>query len=198
MSYAEQKEEVYQSILRLTQGDQQAFTDIYNLYSRKLFLHILHITKDQDTAEGLLQDVFVKVWDNRSSIDPDQSFQAWLYTIARNTVYSYFRQLAKDQKLQEQLFHHFDELYEIEVDSNLQDKQEQLLDRALATLSERRRQVFQLCKIERKSYEEAAVLLGISTSTVSNLMVKANQEIRKFIQEHYDEILLFIIACHIK
>ncbi len=198
MSYAQQTEQVYQIILRLTQGDQQAFTDIYNLYSRKLFLHILTITKDQYTAEGLLQDVFMKVWDNRSSIDPDQSFQAWLYTIARNTVYSYFRQLAKDQKLQEQLYHHFDELYEIEMDGNLQDKQEELLGRALATLSERRRQVFQLCKIERKSYEEAAVLLGISTSTVSNLMVKANQEIRKFIQEHYDEILLFIIACHIK
>ncbi|PVH26475.1 RNA polymerase sigma factor [Sphingobacterium corticibacter] len=198
MSYTEQKEEVYQSILRLTQGDQLAFTDIYNVYSRKLFLHILTITKDKDTAEGLLQDVFMKVWDNRSSIDPDQSFQAWLYTIARNTVYSYFRQVAKDQKLQQQLYHHFDELYEVEMDGNLQDKQEELLGRALATLSERRRQVFQLCKIERKSYEEAAVLLGISTSTVSNLMVKANQEIRKFIQEHYGEILLFIIACHIK
>ncbi|WP_437920527.1 RNA polymerase sigma factor [Sphingobacterium sp. LRF_L2] len=185
-------------ICLLKQGDPDAFNRIYNHYSRKLFLHILKMAKDQDIAEELLQDVFMKVWDNRVSLDPTQSFQAWLYTIARNTVYSYYRQVAKDQRLQEQLYQHFEELYHLDMEGDLRDKQEELLNRALSSLSERRRQVFDLCKIQRKSYEEAAALLGLSTSTISNMLLKSNQQIRKFIQEHYDEILLFIVALVLK
>ncbi len=193
-----QQQDEHQVILRLRQGDEHAFTKIYSEYSRKLYLHVLKVAKDRDVAEGLLQEIFIKVWDNRTTFDPSQSFQAWLYTVARNSVYSHFRQLAKEQKLQEQLYSQFEELYDMEMEGDLKDKQLELLTRALASLSDRRKEIFELCKIQGKSYQEVAAMLGLSSSTVSNLMVKSNQQIRKFIQQHYDEILLFIIAYTIK
>lgn len=181
----------------LIQGDTSAFNKLYNLYGKKLYLQIFTMTKSADVAEELLQDVFMKVWDNRGTIDIEQSFQAWIHTISRNLVYTHYRKAAKDQKIQEQLYLHFEQLYHLDVDVDIREKQEALLNRAMGELSPRRQQVFMLCKIERKSYLEVADLLGISVSTVSNIMVKSNQQIRNFVQEHYEEILTLLIAAYI-
>jgi len=194
-SYSPSEEKA--TVLALQQDSLDAFNSLYNVYGRELFLHIQNMTKDAEAAEELLQDVFMKVWDNRTTIDADRSFRAWLYTVARNAVYNYYRQVAKDQKIQEHLYLHFEDLYHLEAEEPLRDKQEALLAKALASLTERRRTVFTLCKIEGKSYEEVASQLGISVSTVSNMMVKSNQQIRRFVQEHYEELLLIFLVIHI-
>lgn len=184
-------------VLALQQDGLDAFNSLYNVYGRELFIHIQNMTKDAEAAEELLQDVFMKVWDNRTTIDAERPFRPWLYTVARNAVYNFYRQVAKDQKMQEQLYLHFEDLYHLEAEEPIRDKQEALLTKALDSLTDRRRTVFKLCKIEGKSYEEVASQLGISVSTVSNMMVKSNQQIRRFIQEHYDELLLLLVAIHI-
>jgi len=194
-SYSPSEEKA--TVLALQQDSLDAFNSLYNVYGRELFMHIQNMTKDAEAAEELLQDVFMKVWDNRTTIDADRSFRAWLYTVARNAVYNYYRQVAKDQKIQEQLYLHFESLYHLETDDDIRDKQEALLAKALDSLTERRRTVFTLCKIEGKSYEEVASQLGISVSTVSNMMVKSNQQIRRFVQEHYDELLMILLAIHL-
>lgn len=194
-SYSPSEEKA--TVLALRQDSLDAFNSLYNVYGRELFVHIQNMTKDAEAAEELLQDVFMKVWDNRTTIDADRSFRAWLYTVARNAVYNYYRQVAKDQKIQEQLYLHFESLYHLETDDDIRDKQEALLAKALDSLTERRRTVFTLCKIEGKSYEEVASRLGISVSTVSNMMVKSNQQIRRFVQEHYDELLMILLAIHL-
>src|SRR5690606_3709031 len=185
------------TVLGFLQVSLDAFNSLCNVYRRELFLHIQNMTKDAEAAEELLQDVFMKVWDNRTTIDADRSFRAWLYTVGRNAVYNYYRQVAKDQKIQEHLYLHFESLYHLETDDDIRDKQEALLAKALDSLTERRRTVFTLCKIEGKSYEEVASQLGISVSTVSNMMVKSNQQIRRFVQEHYDELLMILLAIHL-
>lgn len=194
-SYSNSEEKAV--VLALQQDGLDAFNSLYNVYGRDLFIHIQNMTKNAEAAEELLQDVFMKVWDNRTTIDADRPFRPWLYTVARNTVYNYYRQVARDQKIQEELYIHFEELYHRETDDEIREKQEALLARALDTLTERRKMVFTLCKIEGKSYEEVASRLGISVSTVSNMMVKSNQQIRRFVQEHYDELLAILLAIHL-
>ncbi|WP_139375195.1 RNA polymerase sigma factor [Sphingobacterium nematocida] len=183
---------------RLKASDKQAFNELYEKYSLGLFQLLLKMVRNRSTAEELLQNTFVKVWDNRMMLDTRKSFRAWVFKIAQNEVYTYYRKAAKDQKIQEQLYNTFDELYHIDLEQDLQSKQLDLLNRALGSLSERKRQIFELCKLQRKSYDEVAQLLDISPSTVSNLMVRSNQQIRAFVQAHYDEILLFLITCTIR
>lgn len=185
-------------VARLKASDKQAFNELYEKYSLGLFQLILKMVRNRSTAEELLQNTFVKVWDNRLTLDTAHSFRAWIFKIAQNEVYTYYRKVAKNQKIQEQLYNSFDELYHIDLEPDLKSKQLDLLTRALGSLSERKRQIFELCKLQRKSYDEVAELLNISPSTVSNLMVRSNQQIRAFVQAHYDEILLFLITCTIR
>ena len=73
-------------ILEMQNGNEKAFTRIYAMYSEALYGIIYSILKDSDIAEETLQDVFIKIWNNRSSYDIDKGrFFTWALNIARNT-----------------------------------------------------------------------------------------------------------------
>ncbi len=74
---------------QLKQGDEQAFAKIYNLYSSRLFGNIFRMVKSESTTEEILQDTFLKIWYNRSSINLDKSFRSYLIRIAENKVYDF-------------------------------------------------------------------------------------------------------------
>lgn len=73
-------------ILELQKGNQKAFERIYELYSESIFGVIYTIIKDEETAEEVLQDVFLKIWENATSYDSTKGrFFTWILNIARNS-----------------------------------------------------------------------------------------------------------------
>src|ERR1051326_1164607 len=72
-------------------GEQAAFTELYNLYFKKIYRFIYFRVSHKEVAEDLSEDVFVKVFSKLSSLSSDASFEGWLYQIARNTVIDYYR-----------------------------------------------------------------------------------------------------------
>jgi RNA polymerase sigma-70 factor (ECF subfamily) len=165
----------------LKEGDQRAFEQIYQLYSERIYGRLIRLLKDEDIASSILQDVFLRIWERRAQIDPDQSFKAYLYKIAENFVYDYFRKVARDKKLQVKLRAAAAEYYD-ELEENIFRKEyEALVSEAILKLPPQRQKVFLLCRIEGKSYEEAAGLLGVSVSTVSNQLVKATKSVKEYV-----------------
>jgi len=123
----------------------------------------------------------VKIWDNRQNIDIDQSFRSYLFRIAENKAYDFFRKAARDKKLQAQVLVAATEHYE-HIESMLFNKENlAILNGAIESLPSQRQQVFRLCKLERKSYQEVSELLGISTSTVSDHIVKATRSVKEYL-----------------
>ena len=96
----------------LKQGNEQAFEKIYNSYSSRLFGNVFKMVKSETTTQEILQDVFIKIWNNRASIDLDKSFRSYLFRIAENQVYDFFRKASRDKKIQAQLFAAATEEYE--------------------------------------------------------------------------------------
>lgn len=73
-------------ILKLQAGDERAFEQIYHLYSRSVHGIIFNIVRDEAVCDEVLQDVFLKIWDNAASYDEDKGrFFTWILNIARNT-----------------------------------------------------------------------------------------------------------------
>jgi len=66
---------------QLKQGSEPAFNALYRLHSKMLLSNIRNLVKDNEIAKELLQDLYLKVWENRESIDPDRSFKSFLFTI---------------------------------------------------------------------------------------------------------------------
>ncbi|MEE1946434.1 RNA polymerase sigma-70 factor [Pedobacter sp. KR3-3] len=173
----------------LRDGNELAFDQLYRLYSYQIYTNILRMVKDPDVAQELLQDVFLKVWERRSFIDPQKSFKAYLYQIARSRVFDFFRHEKIARKVESYLSGIHTELH-TDLEDQLQYKEtRERYDHAVSMLPEQRQKIYILCKIEGKSYSEVSNLLRISSSTIQDHMVKAN----KFIRAHLGEAIALLL-----
>jgi RNA polymerase sigma-70 factor (ECF subfamily) len=188
-----QKNQEKELLRQLANGNLVAFHEIYYTYSPKLFNNLLKLVKIEAIAQEILQDVFLKVWENHKTIDPDKSFRSYLYTIAENKAFDFFRKAAHDKKLQASLIALASVGHE-QIESELFSKENHhILEIAINTLPPQRQLVFRLSKIDDLSYEEISKKLGISTSTISDHIVKATKSIRNFFQKH-PELLILLFA----
>lgn len=199
MAIIEQTYQEYHVLLRLQQGDTNAFLELYNHYHAPLYHYVLRFVKSPAVAEDILQDVFLKIWEIRNRINPDLSFKAYLYRICRNSVFKLLKKIAIDENLRLQVMQQFAQSVS---DADLKicwQQYEEMLQAAIARLSAQRQKVFRLCREEGKTYDEVAAELGISRNTVKEHMVLA----MKSIKEHFTKngntppgfiLLLFLIS----
>lgn len=179
-------------LFKLKQGDQAAFDVLYQHYSLKIYQNILRLVKQDDLAEELLQDVFMRIWEKRETINIDTSFKSYLFRVAHNLVMDMFRRAAFDKNLRTHLSKFSTELYSnTEELTDLKDTQ-QLIDKAIEALPPQRKKIYLLCKIEGKSYEEVSKLLNVSTSTISDHIVKATKSLKENLSDK--EYMLAMIA----
>ncbi|MDP9077771.1 MAG: sigma-70 family RNA polymerase sigma factor [Bacteroidota bacterium] len=182
-------------IKQLQQGDERAFTLLYDQYSKPIYRNILRLVKDQEIAQELLQDLFLRVWERRAAIKIEGSFKSYLYKVSENLVYKHFRKIAQDNRLVEKLIASSVQ-YETNVEDSIVSRETiELLQKAIDNLSPQRKQIYTLCKLEGKSHEEVSKELGISTSTVNNHIVKANHAVKHFFLAN-TELAALLIAIH--
>ncbi|GGC17051.1 DNA-directed RNA polymerase sigma-70 factor [Parapedobacter defluvii] len=178
---------------QLRDGSYEAFEYIYHRYKVRLAASMLRLLKSTDLVDDLLQELFVRLWEHRESINPEQPIKAYLFRIAENLVYDTFRRLSKDRRLQDQLFHAMEEIgADIEKQFFMQEDR-QAIEAVIAMLPPKRRQVFTLCKLESKSYEEVSSLLNISLSTVNDHIYKANQFLKQHLADHMVSLFSIVI-----
>ncbi len=163
----------------LTKGDKTAFEKIYHLYSGRLLGFLLKLVKSEEHSTELLQEIFIKIWNSREAIDPERSFRSYIFRVAENTTYDFFRKVAREKKLYAELMKINEDFYSHVEEAFFSKENQEYLQNVINTLPPKRRQVFRLIKMEDYSYEEVSVLLNISTSTISDHIVKAN----KFVEQ---------------
>lgn len=180
-------------ILLLKNGNASAFELLYRKHRVNLFANIFKLVKDEDVALDILQDVFTSIWQNREKLDLDKSFNAFLYNIAKNKVYDFFRRASRDLKAQDHLIASLKNNESLSPDQEHALKEDiAVLNSAIDSLPAKCREVFKLCKIEGKSYEEVAEMLNISMATVNNHIVKATKILKKNLTRFHFILVLFL------
>lgn len=183
-------------LIALREGDQSAFEKLYFDYSKTITSHLLYLLKSSELAQEVLQDTFMAIWEYRLTIDIDQSFKSYLYKIATNKTYKMFRKASYDQKYMAYMQAVIEEGYH-PIESYIYRKESQeLLDKLLARMPEKQREVFVLFKLDGYSYAEIAQKLGISHSTINTHINRANQFLKKEILTNgeYISVLLLSLA----
>jgi RNA polymerase sigma-70 factor (family 1) len=179
-------------LLRLKNDDEEAYMQLYDHYHPPLYGYILRFVKVPALAEDVLQDVFLKLWEIRHRINPELSFNAYLYRISRNLVFKMMKKISGDEELRLGLMHQLSNTTE-ESDLKLQWKQyEIILIAAINQLPPQRQKIFRLCREQKKTYDEAAAELGISRNTVKEHMVLAVKAIKEYFKKHGDTSFLFL------
>nr|MBD3622931.1 RNA polymerase sigma-70 factor [Sunxiuqinia sp.] len=175
----------------LRKGDVDAFDMVYRKYAQKLYAFSLKYLKSVEEAEGLVQSVFLKVWENQQNLKKETSFKSYLFTIAYNEICNLFRrrkyqqQYAADAKATHPRFSDTSES-QINYFSILQQ-----VESIIAKLPEKQRSVFIKSRIEGKSTKEIASELGLSSGTVDNYISDTLKLIRTKLKGEHLSLLLF-------
>ena len=181
-------------LTRLRNGDHAAFEQLYHHYKRHIVGHLLGLFKDQEIAQDIAQDTFIKIWENRAQLDEQKSFKAYLFTIATNNAYTLFQRIGKDEKARLSfrfLLQHVTD----QVDDYIAGLEHQeLLESLLALLPERQREVFRLFKVDGYSYAEISEQLGISSNTINTHLKRATNYLRNVLLRRPDLLLALLIT----
>lgn len=178
-------------LIKLKSGDLPAFTYFYNQYSLAILRRFKHMVAIEEVAEELLQDLFLKVWERKEQIDVTRSFQAYLYKIAENMIYDHYRRLKRDTILYHELLAAHGSKFE-DMEMDLQAKEvKRSIEEAIAALPTQQRKIFQMCKIEGKSYEEVSVELGISVATINTHISRGTKKVKDYLLSKDNFIVLW-------
>ena len=177
-------------IQQFIDGNEEAFEKLYTQYKPVLCKFIQTFINDSALTDDIVQEVFVAVWLNRNNIDPDQSFSSYLMTSARNKIYDFFKETAKNRQMIEQRWLNLSEAGNGTEEALVSLELDELVDSALKQLSSRKRVIFELAKLKGKSHSEIAEQLGISKNTVKNHMVDSLKYLKEVIGK-YGEIAMY-------
>ena len=168
-----------QLVKAIKEGDPAAFDSLYWKFHKAVYAGILKLLKDQDVSKDILQDVFVTLWIKRDTLDPDKSIAGWLATISYHKCIDYLRKVVAKPLFAEEIENAYDpDAYDNRKE---QEKKLKLIQDAIGKLSPKKRRVFELCKINGKSYKETAHELNISKHTVKEYLKDAITHIRNYI-----------------
>jgi RNA polymerase sigma factor (sigma-70 family) len=159
-----------------------AFNLLVNKYKEKLYWHIRKIVIDHDDADDLVQDTFVKIWHSLEKFRGDSSLYTWFYRIATNECITflkkkrnrYFLPLVNVEKELERLL-----ITDPWFDGNELQKK---LQKALLTLPEKQRLVFNLRYFEEMPYEEISKILHTSEGALKASYHHAVKKIEKYFE----------------
>lgn len=178
------------TIEALHQGDQKAFEKIFLIYFDKIKYFLNGFLKSESEAEELAQDIFVKLWINRQSIDALKPFDTYLYTIARNTALNYLKHKVVEEKFKSS-YSALNTDLECGADEILFAKEINLLvEMALCKMPVQRRRIYQMSRHDGCSNEGIALQLGLSKRTVENQLSLAIKELKGVIS--FFIILIFL------
>lgn len=158
----------------------EAFNLLLKKYQQKIYWHIRRLVINHDDADDLIQEVFIKVWKNLADFRSDSQLYTWLYRIATNESISFLnrKKLKNNISLDEVGY----ELAESLADSTYfdGDQAQMKLQKALLTLPEKQRLVFNMKYFDDLKYEEISAILGTS---VGGLKASYHLAVKKV--EHY-------------
>lgn len=171
-------------ILDFVSGNDRAFHRIFELYHHALYHHVIKFVKSPDLAADILQDVFIKVWEKRELINPDYSFKAFLFTVAKNHILNILKRAARERSIREEIFKNALDFHTHSEDSVIYNDLNHFAEMAIEQLPPQRKIVFKMFRDEGQDYHQIAENLGLSKNTVRDHLAKASRFVRGFLKAH--------------
>ncbi|MCF2876513.1 MULTISPECIES: RNA polymerase sigma factor [Tenacibaculum] len=166
-------------MLKVKNGEHHKLGLLYERYKKRLFGYFYHMNKDAGLSEDLVQNVFVRVLKYKHTYTEESKFITWIFQIARNEGYDYYRKQKKHQHQD------IDEVgYNLNHSDDFQQKMEVLekktiLKRAMEQLSSEKREVLTLSKFKELKYKEVGEIIGCTEGAARTKVHRALFELKE-------------------
>lgn len=168
-------------LIKVADGDQEAFRQLYQNTDRTMYSFILSIVKNPQDAEEIMQEVFLKIWTSANSYKSQGKPLAWMFTIARNLCYMKFREQKHDSDVT------IDDLMGAEAGEVCQEIEmaadKMVLLAALQILKEEEREIVLLHTSGGLKHREIAASLKIPLATSLSRYNRAMKKLENYLRE---------------
>lgn len=158
---------------------------LMDAYQSRLYWHIRRMIVDHDLAQDVLQETFIKVYQNFHQFKQNSLLYTWLYRIATNESLQQLQKLKKMQKTDENAEYYLQNLVADNVENDA-DEIQILLQKAIQSLPEKQKLVFTMRYYDELPYEELSKILDMSVGTLKTNYHYARQKIEDYIKENYE------------
>lgn len=178
-------------ISELKKGSKDAFDKIYQMYSKRLYIYCYQYTKNKETTEEIIQDVFVRIWFNREKIRQDESLKALLFIMVKNHIINAYK-----ANLNSPIYEDYIEVkseYSIN-NTHHQIEYEEFLNLVMNELKKlpmTQQSVIKLSRFENLSNKEISIKLGLSEQTIKNQLSIGLKALKDLLSNHV--FMLFIL-----
>lgn len=178
-----------QLIREIKEGNIECYGELIRRYEKKIMAFILHMLRQshlEHLAEDILQETFYKAYRSLHSFrDVEATFSTWLYTIARNTVISEMRKSRNPVVyLEDQLLPPAVGAERLPEQQLLRTEREELVRQAIYNLPEKQRSALILREYEQLDYNEIAMILDLTVSSVKSLLFRARQSVKAQLESY--------------
>lgn len=172
----------------------ERFRILFDRYKKPVHDYIRTITGSHEVAEEITQVVFIRLWKKMGSNDQIENIDYYIFRIARNECMRYFKKAAVETQLFKDLQKRMTTGSNNITEYINYKETEALLNKAIASLSPKRQEVYQLSRRQGLRLEEIATEMHLSYNTVRNHLVEALRQIRKYYLENFSSIILIFFS----
>lgn len=178
---------------RAAEGDEAAFTTIFDHYSPRIFAFILKNAKSQSAAEDITQEVFLKLWTGREKFPEIKSYSSYIFAMAFNYTVNYIKRNvweAGKLRIIENNHNYQSNITEEIIDFN---ESNLLVQKAVQQLPSQRKTVYTLNREQGLTLEQIAEKMNISRNTVRNHLAEALSFIRSYLKQHAISVIVLVL-----
>lgn len=196
MAYTEQDSKKL-IVINLKAGSSSAFRQLYTIYHNDIYAYSLSLLKSKARAKDLVQEVFMKIWLKRETLNPELSVKSFLFTITRNLAFNELSKAANKRKMREAVFYKSQKVNDPADQQLMEAHYEKIKQQALAELTPRCKLVFEMSRQNEMTYQEISEELGVSPNTVRNQMSSALSTIKEYLLLHGDVVFLLVFLAEL-
>lgn len=160
---------------------EREFNTAVKQYTRNLYRYLVKTLRDEDAAKDLVQDCFLKLWNNKSTIDPAK-IKSWLFTVAHHAMLNYIKSQARKSSINNYKAETFPLVFQHDFELK------QIIDKSLLELDPMQKSIILLRDLEGYSYKEISEILNLSESQVKVYLFRARQKMKNSIRQFTDSI----------
>lgn len=182
----------------LKSGDEKTFEYIFNTYYDSLINYANEIIKDIDTAEEIVEEVFIKIWEQHSKLNINTSLKSYLYKSVYNTSLNHIKHIGVKNKYKSYFMHHMSESStsgsNYPMSRVIEGELEEIIKNTISELPKKCREIFLLSRYEQLKNDEIAEKLGIAVTTVKTQIGRALKKFKESLSEYLPIAVLFFFV----
>jgi len=178
----------------VSRGNEEAFRKLFDRFSGSVYHKAFHILKSPVLAEDVVQEVFIKLWLNRTKIQEIRDIKAYLNVLTRNHIFNMLRKQAYHERFIEELHTQKESETECVHDSIFVQELHERILRIITSLPPQQKRIYEMSRSEGLRRAAIARQLGISAETVKKHLTEALKTLRSKLMDSRMLLLLFALT----